>query len=623
MAEEQYVSAITKLFENLGHASCSTLAVIASFKDPDEDLVNHVRNGGELGSDIQIPRKMLPEFNRRCMEANIKFQECDRDAQSEFVTIVYKGAMDHRINDIGDYEKKDGKRIEIQGDTKRIKEIAMAINNEYIQLSSKDYMQTNPLDRPVIDNAHVISGLDRDCAVLLKEQLASHFVESNLLRDEEKGCWAVEFDGKHLERVGEGHLSIAESAMREAWTLYCDDRVTDYMHKQSKMNQLLIDKIEAGEFEGVIYEPRNILKPDSMGLMDIRDAYVSVKGNKASVHIKDTLSGTYIEETLDLRKDEDKLRLFHDLSIMDGKTFVSEEEFARIQKMHNVNLEEVLTPRELQLVRSEYERASLIREIQDFENTITKKYGGIEAFRKQYPDHEGLKRYDELTRERDHILGYDDPDLNMHFDGVIDKYFTKADLEYSEYKRARVMDPRLADSMEPNALQYEPDQDIMKEIHIEGTDVNIAHTAIINGRNIDDVSAADRQRLEQMLTKQNDKLAHMKIECGARKEIIGDTHSYDRPVASATAQEFAVSSEAYYEQGLDKQFGEFWQAAPSEEEWAMTEGWANEYNDPDHDEAEEVDPFGNDKFNGEEFLDEEPDIDGGFWTSEEDEEHVR
>lgn len=639
MAEEQYVNIIAQTFANLGHSTCSMATVMAELSNnhiTQESLLDHLHNGGEIGSDIQIPRTMLPEFNKRCMEANIKFQACERDIQSEFVTIMYKGPMSHKVNDIGDFERTtDGTRAELQSDTKRIKAIAAEINTEYIEKSAKEYIQPNPANRKTFENAWVATGLDKDMAILMQEQLADHFVECNIYYDEEKNDYAVEFDAENAKRLTPEHFSSAEMSLREAFIVSNDDSVTEYVEDQKLLNSQLLAKIETGELKGVLYEPKLVVKKDTKELMDARELVIKFNGRYADVSIKDPLHGDYINEQLDLSKENDRLRLYKDMGMMKGKAFVSSKEYEDIEKMHKLNYEEEIDDFELTLIKDDYEKAKFESSIKDFENMAIEKAGSVEAFREEDPNHYAWKEYDKNIAILNHAFGYDeklyDDKKNFiglkHHDGVKDKYFTRADLEFTEYMSARTLDPRIAMATEQNAIENEQkekgknrDNDVSIQMRIENSDVIVNHVAVLTKNDAEAVESTDKQRFEEIKRKSDERLTHMNVVMGRREDIIGDTHSYDKPVSlsSLTAQEFALKHESYYEKDLDKEYESH--MTTTKEEWDYLLDNAEQYDrdlngDGEIDEAD-YDPFGGD----EEDEDRDEDHDGAQYFDWDDDE---
>lgn len=648
MAEEQYVNIIAQTFANLGHSTCSIAAIVAELNDnpvTQKALLDHIKNGGEIGSDIQVPRTMLPEFSKRCTEAGIDFLACERNIESEFVTIMYKGPIAHRVNDIGDFNRnEDGNRVEIGSDTKRIKAISDEINAEYVTLSSKEYIEFNPGLRHTFEDPYMISNIeDKDLAILIQEQMAENFIESNMYYDEETGTYAVEFESKYNEEIAEGHLAKAQTAAREAFLMYNDDHVMNYAEEQSILNKQLFTKIEAGTIEGVIYEPKLILKPDTKGLIDSREITIKFEDGKARVDIDDPLKGDFIHETLDLSNEDDRLRLYKDLSMMKGKAFVSLEDYEAVDKMRKLDHEANISEFDLDLIKNSYTRAHFEEAVADFEKMAIKECGSVEAFREKNPNHYGFETYDKHMEVMHRVFGWDerlcDKDGNVtgfkHHKGLSERYFTKDDIEFSEYMTARILDPRISDSTESNVayeLQKEKENgkdhtdDISMQMRVADTTVVINHVAVITKNDVESVSTTDRQRFEEIKRKSDDKLSHMKIVCGSRKDIIGDTHSYDKPInpASLTAQEFADKHESYYAQGLDKEYEDAHGFDTSEEAWEQADIWAQNEHAIDSDgivEEKEYDPFGDDSANEEERDDDDRDYDK-FFDDEEEYERV-
>ena len=101
----------------------------------DSDLLNWVKDGGTLKSNVVIPRIMLQEFKGRAKEEGVSFETIDTDAQTQWVTIVYKGAKTHKVNQRGELvrigdEIPGGTVVDLNGDEEKIRKIATDINEE-------------------------------------------------------------------------------------------------------------------------------------------------------------------------------------------------------------------------------------------------------------------------------------------------------------------------------------------------------------------------------------------------------------------------------------------------------------------------------------------------------------
>ena len=102
----------------------------------DSDLLNWVKDGGTLKSNVVIRRIMLQEFKSRAKEETVSFETIDTDAQTQWVTIVYKGAKTHKVNQRGELvrigdEIPGGTVVDLNGDEEKIRKIATDINEEY------------------------------------------------------------------------------------------------------------------------------------------------------------------------------------------------------------------------------------------------------------------------------------------------------------------------------------------------------------------------------------------------------------------------------------------------------------------------------------------------------------
>ena len=679
MAEERYINDISQVFALSGHGVASMLAALSLLNDPSEAFADHVKNGGEIGTDIHIPRKMLPEFERRCAENHILFMEADKDAQSEFVTIYYLGAKGHERNELGDYVKEDGTRVEIMSDTSRIKAIANELNEEYIERNSKEYLSIDPNRRVSLKDPCVIAGMDKTTAILAKEQLADHWIESNLLYDDKTDSYAVEFEKEFTIRKTDTHLSPAESAIREAFFLSSDRDVTNYINYQERsVNPTIIRAVNDPNFAGYIFEPLNMNRRDNMGLMDVRVAEICIKEGIANVYIKDTLKGLEIEERLDLKDERDKLRLFKDMSYMEGKNIIStnsyktfegaEKAFKKMKENHELLLSNDVTPEMAKILRDPYEFAKRKKDYNAFSEMLIKSYSNDEVLKHcnkridrinnenankegwvplKYKTIDEIDIHDRAYLHGDTMLAQSDVKRFLLNEKIVNIYyntFTKDDIAFSKYMSARTLDPRIANSTEVSLLandakeikrgkdreiakekeQRQSTMDISSEMRIDNSNIVFSHVAVVTQNNIGTIALNDRERVDSLISKMKEKFDHTKIVMGERKEIIGDLHSYDKPVnySSLTAQEFNEFHEAYYnhEDNLDNYFFVINNYNNEIDPIADVVYDADDYA-KGHD-YEEMDPFGNDGYNYEDdraaMVDDDKMVDDVFdWDEEE------
>lgn len=605
--EEHYVNTVGKALAIPANAVTTLMALLSRYGHVDGELIKHLRDGGELNFDIHIPRKMLNEFEDACAKQKIKYHIMDQNSQSEYVTICYKGASSFEKNNMGDYKKSDGIRIAQGSDFKTMHEIEDQINKEYAIRSAKDYVRIGGFEEG--REVREINGLTRTEASILCEQLNANWVENSVSYNEALDSYSVAVPAESMERSARNsfRLSPGEKAFREMSFLVADKRVTDYIEDQANTNMAVTDLINSKDIKELyICEPMNLNPRDSINGRDFRTATIAIKNNIAEVYIKDTLNGIEIDEMLNITKENDRLRLFKDLSMMDGKSIYTKEEFDAMNAKHdqivkfydnekNRDLIDLtLNPNRLEALRKENEM---------FEKIINERYGqSIEAFKADHLNHEGIERYEK------NVLRIKAAET------AINSCFTNEDIAFSEYKKARTLDPRIAESIEERKLGFlDPalrhKNATMKESRIENSNIIINHVATFTDEDLKkNISQQDREVFEQMKEKMDLRFNDTKIVLGERKISAGDLNSYGIGIniVSASAQEFAEYCEAYEKNGLADEY---------ERPIDIEPGFS--LNHPTAEELEEIDEdltFSDDDISNHD-IDGDGDFDEGDWDS--------
>ena len=331
-------------------ATVSTAAIIEALMREKSPLANWVKKGGEIGTDVVVPRSMLSEFQTKAQDAGIEYEVFDRDRQSEFVTIAYKDAMGHEFNGSGEYQFENGTRVPIRGSREAIKAIETDINNEYIKRCQKNYDLdlTNPAVREDINlvDKVLIPNLTEREATILREQMSRHWVENSMLKNAD-GTFNLLVDRSGLKLGRYEKFTPVEKAMREMLYISNDDRVNEFLDKTDAnikhAEELIMD--EENYTKGtsvVIYEPENNDAAET-ARDHSRNFYIDIQGTRANVVLEDTFG---YNPTTDIEgKGPLRITKMFDISTEAGRNAVMKT----IASMHGV---EIIEPTdELQIDR--------------------------------------------------------------------------------------------------------------------------------------------------------------------------------------------------------------------------------------------------------------------------------
>lgn len=595
--EEHTMNTITSLGFGISKLLQDIASAIQRYTDAKEQLSKYWEKGGELRSDIKIPRKMIAEFEDECTKKGIRdYIFRDTDARTEYVNVVYKGAEFYRKDEQGNYKKENGFRVGEGGDYKIMHEIAAKINAQYVERNEKSYSRSEMFDQDI--DVREIKELSKTEATIFCEQLNKNWVENVCRLDKATGKYTVivqESDMKRPARLGL-IISPVERAYREMNFLMSDERVTRFIEDQGNINKELVDMINSQNIKELhICEPLNIYPRDVPFGSDFRDAEINIKNNIAEVYIKDGAKKFEIHEMLDITKENDRLRLYKDLSFMDGKALYSKEEYENLCLKHK-NIEQYYfgeNSREiLDLTTSPHRLAALKQETEKFEKIINDRYHcSVAEFGAKHEGHEGVAKYEankSLIEKVEHAIG---------------ECFTKEDIMLSEYKKAQEIDARVAQASEKHGMLNRFKEATMKETRIENSNIIMNYVATFTKEDVENVALADREIYDKMRENMRLRMNDTKVVLGERKISVGDYNTYGLGInkVSATAQEFAEFCEAYEVNGLEEEYDKPIDIEP---------GFS--FNHPA---AEELEDYDEDLMFADHDIDGDGDFDEGDWDS--------
>ena len=267
----------------------------------DSDLLNWVKDGGTLKSNVVIPRIMLQEFKSRAKEENVSFETIDTDAQTQWVTIVYKGAKTHKVNQRGELvrigdEIPGGTVVDLNGDEEKIRKIATDINEKYRNQIKASYEMDSKELRSIIESNKeyntdfgAIGDLSLSEAKLLQAQMSEHFILNALEYNEEKDIYRVIFENEKRD-LGE-FGSSTELAIREAALLSKDEEVAEYIRTESastKYFRKAIAEKNMNKLNGVtLMEPIDLQAIPGTPQHHPRNFFITFNDNIAHIELED------------------------------------------------------------------------------------------------------------------------------------------------------------------------------------------------------------------------------------------------------------------------------------------------------------------------------------------------
>ncbi len=524
MAEEKYIQDITNLFSISGHGLASILSVLAVAANPTDKLVDHLRHGGEVCSDVQIPRSYMAHFEQECKEKNLDFVFLNgEDSQSEFVTVMYAGPEGYERNEDGEFVKDlNGKRIPTGKGAENVvalRDIANELREKYLA-EKREFTQDLDPTAPMVIAGRVMNldNLSLAEAYILQERFSQNCVRSNILEIESgnKKSYSVEVSAEDFNRVSDKYLSPAEKAVREALMISCDPVVRDYISAQKELDTKLIDLVERGshELNGLtLHESQNLHIKDPMGQND--KSYYEINFSEkdkdmwAEVKITDTLTGITRSTRLNLSLENDKLTLFNYAASMESKTLESTKAYRERYKEFY----------QFMLHRDDEKYKKIWESIRDPYYLDHKKeslnHTALEIARtgisledaKNSPDYDIQAMY-KTYMEIEH-------DINQT-KYLCESCFSKEDLAFSEYSRAITSDANVAVGSvgnKPGENMLESKVPITEQLGIPDThevlDLTAMYTDNMDKKDI--VAKVDKDRVELLRENMQTRLAGKEI----------------------------------------------------------------------------------------------------------------
>lgn len=317
----------------------------------DSDLLNWVKDGGTLKSNVVIPRIMLQEFKSRAKEENVSFETIDTDAQTQWVTIVYKGAKTHKVNQRGELvrigdEIPGGTVVDLNGDEEKIRKIATDINEEYRnQIKASYEMDAEKLETIIKEHEAkkgntdfgAIGDLSLSEAKLLQAQMSEHFIRNALEYNEEKDIYRVIFENEKRE-LGE-FGSSTELAIREAALLSKDEEVAEYIRTESastKYFRKAIAEKNMNKLNGVtLMEPIDLQAVPGTPQHHPRNFFITFNDNIAHIELEDKKLHQHLVRDIDFTTEAGREEVFSALNEMTSVRSVAKETLDRHDRLYD------------------------------------------------------------------------------------------------------------------------------------------------------------------------------------------------------------------------------------------------------------------------------------------------
>ena len=320
----------------------------------DSDLLNWVKDGGTLKSNVVIPRIMLQEFKSRAKEETISFETIDTDAQTQWVTIVYKGAKTHKVNQRGELvrigdEIPGGTVVDLNGDEEKIRKIATDINEEYRnQIKASYEMDAEELETIIEEHERTKEGntdfgaigdLSLSEAKLLQAQMSEHFIRNALEYNEEKDIYRVIFENKERKReIGE-FGSSTELAIREAALLSKDEEVAEYIRTENastKYFRKAIAENNMNKLNGVtLMEPIDLQAIPGTPQHHPRNFFITFNNNIAHIELEDKKLHQHLVRDIDFTTEAGREEVFSALNEMTSVRSVAKETLDRHDRLYD------------------------------------------------------------------------------------------------------------------------------------------------------------------------------------------------------------------------------------------------------------------------------------------------
>lgn len=318
----------------------------------DSDLLNWVKDGGTLKSNVVIPRIMLQEFKSKAKEQEVSFEAIDTDAQTQWVTIVYKGAKTHKVNQRGELvrigdEIPGGTVVDLNGDEEKIRKIATEINEKYRnQIKASYEMDAEELETIIKEHERAKKGntdfgaigdLSLSEAKLLQAQMSEHFIRNALEYNEEKDIYRVIF--KNEERDLGEFGSSTELAIREAALLSKDEEVAEYIRTENastKYFRKAIAENNMNKLNGVtLMEPIDLQAVPGTPQHHPRNFFITFNDNIAHIELEDKKLRQHLARDIDFTTEAGREEVFSALNEMTSVRSVAKETLDRHDKLYD------------------------------------------------------------------------------------------------------------------------------------------------------------------------------------------------------------------------------------------------------------------------------------------------
>lgn len=320
----------------------------------DSDLLNWVKDGGTLKSNVVIPRIMLQEFKSRAKEETVSFETIDTDAQTQWVTIVYKGAKTHKVNQRGELvrigdEIPGGTVVDLNGDEEKIRKIATEINEKYRnQIKASYEMDAEKLETIIKEHERVKKGntdfgaigdLSLSEAKLLQAQMSEHFIRNALEYNEEKDIYRVIFENEERKKVLGEFGSSTELAIREAALLSKDEEVAEYIRTENastKYFRKAIAEKNMNKLNGVtLMEPIDLQAVPGTPQHHSRNFFITFSDNIAHIELEDKKLHQHLVRDIDFTTEAGREEVFSALNEMTSVRSVAKETLDRHDRLYD------------------------------------------------------------------------------------------------------------------------------------------------------------------------------------------------------------------------------------------------------------------------------------------------
>lgn len=311
----------------------AVLALLFNRKENDP-LVKHLKAGGEIAADVVIPRRMMKEFEEECDKAGIPFDYLERDRMSEYVTVAYRDAKAHTVNEYGEFDKEGGKRNAIGGDREKITAIAERINHEYDARNARQYaltpeafMKKNAIETkmPVTE----IARLSETEMTVLQDQFQKDWIENTAVLKPD-GTYSLFVKSEDAAAPSKFVPSKVQQSINAAKLTLADPRITRYLMAENRTNKNIIDAIykEGHGFDGYVIAESLNTDPASFERFDRDDLTITIKDHTAIV--SQNIGDETTSKVFSLMDKEGQDEVLSIVKHMRAKTFLEPVEAAKV-----------------------------------------------------------------------------------------------------------------------------------------------------------------------------------------------------------------------------------------------------------------------------------------------------